>query len=140
MTACICLTAGRNMASCIIVQVALEIEALALPHYSNGCWPIQPCTAKPDKQPCLQVNIGNLEFALLDTRIGNETIPCLRLATSLNSSIVLDTQDTKLACYANSLVACNAETRVAIDVTGNLSSRYFNSNLNVEEALLSVRF
>ena len=99
-----------------------------------GCMAIQSITAVSP----LQVNAGTVELALLDTSTGSETIPSLRIATALQSCITMDTHDTRWACHANGLFAYNAKSKIVVDIQGRLSSRYFNSSLNVEEALLSV--
>ena len=88
----------------------------------------------------MQVEVGLLEVALLDTGCKAEPITSLRLSTS--KVVLVCTTETAVvvpSAQASAIVAAAPDTRATLDARGNLSSQYWNSSLDVAEPLISVR-
>jgi hypothetical protein len=87
----------------------------------------------------VQVDVASVEVVLLDSSAGTETIPSLRLALgNLFIYLATETHASVPVFRAGALVAFDERTRLSLEVDAQLSSKYFNSNLDIEEALISV--
>lgn len=81
-----------------------------------------------------------MEAVLLDSSAGTETIPSLRLAlNNLFVYLATETHQSVPTFRTGALVGTNEFTRLSLEIDAQVSSKYFNSNLDIEEALITVR-
>ena len=88
----------------------------------------------------ITVDLAKVQVSLMDNTSGADTIPSMRIAVSdVFVSHAAETRAVVPQCASSGLVGMTADTKFSMDVQAAVASQYFNSRLDVEEALISVR-